>query len=110
MRTTRIALAAVALVVTLSLGVITPDSVATLSSRIIVSAFAFSFAFALVTILAAIPSPADPRETPRRLREDSEEDKERGVEEPIDVYTNPTVIGRKPSETQEPRQRESWGD
>jgi len=96
--------------VTLSLGAITPSSVATLSSRIIAFAFAFSFAFTLVTILAAIPSPADPREERSRSREDSADDEERRVEEPIDLYANPTAINRIPSEPQERRQRESWGD
>ena len=110
MNPTRIVLAIVALIVTLSLGAVTPSSVATLSSRIIAFAFAFSFAFTLVSILAAIPSPADPREGRSRNREDSADDEERRVKEPIDIYANPTATGRIPSEPQEPRQRESWGD
>ena len=110
MKSSRIFLAIFALAVTISLGLITPGSAASLFSGVIVFSFAFSLAFALVSILAAIPSPADPREEHRRTFGGSSEADESMVEESIDMYTNPTRFAQNPAKPQDPRQGEGWGN
>ena len=71
-KTVRILVLIVALGAMLALGATTPDARATAFSRLVVSAFTLSLAIALVTTLALIPSPWDPREHRRRVLEGAE--------------------------------------
>lgn len=66
-KTFRYAVLAVTIAAVIALGMTTPTARATFASRIIVFAFSFSLAVAMVTIIALIPSPADPRERLRQI-------------------------------------------
>jgi hypothetical protein len=66
-RAVRILVLVVALIVMIALGITTPSARATLSSRLIVFAFCFTLAIVMVTTIALIPSPPDPRELRHRI-------------------------------------------
>ena len=63
----RILVLILALVVMLALGLTTPSAQATGLSRLVVSAFTLSLGIVLVTVIALMPSPMDPRERVRRV-------------------------------------------
>ena len=63
----RILVLVVALIAMIALGITTPSARATLSSRLIVFAFCFTLAIVMVTTIALIPSPPDPREFRHRI-------------------------------------------
>ena len=63
----RILVLILALAAMLALGSITPGARATAMSRLVVSAFTLSLGIVLVTTIALIPSPMDPRERLRRV-------------------------------------------
>ena len=66
-RAVRIMVLVVALIAMIALGITTPSARATLSSRLIVFAFCFTLAIVMVTTIALIPSPPDPRELRHRI-------------------------------------------
>ena len=79
MKKTRFLLTAFSLSLTAGLGATSPGPVFTAVDRAIVAVFVFSLAFALVTTLALIPSPRDPRRDRRRGDEPQREALEQGA-------------------------------
>jgi hypothetical protein len=76
----RILVLVVALIAMIALGITTPNARATLSSRLIVFAFCFTLAIAMVTTIALIPSPPDPRELRRRIFDSTKDDLEENAD------------------------------
>ena len=73
----RILVLVVALIAMIALGITTPSARATLSSRLIVFAFCFTLAIVMVTTIALIPSPPDPRELRHRIFGSTKDDLDR---------------------------------
>ena len=77
----RILVLVVALIAMIALGITTPSARATLSSRLIVFAFCFTLAIVMVTTIALIPSPPDPRELRHRIFGSTKDDLEENADD-----------------------------
>ena len=80
-RAVRILVLVVALIAMIALGITTPSARATLSSRLIVFAFCFTLAIVMVTTIALIPSPPDPRELRHRIFGSTNDDLEENADD-----------------------------
>ena len=79
-RAVRILVLVVALIAMIAPGT-TPSARATLSSRLIVFAFCFTLAIVMVTTIALIPSPPDPRELRHRIFGSTKDDLEENADD-----------------------------
>ena len=94
----RILVLILALVAMLALGITTPSARATGLSRLVVSAFTLSLGIVLVTTLALIPSPMDPRERVRRAFLGIERDNRNDEAEAASQGQSPGGTDRAPPE------------
>ncbi len=88
---------------TVGFGLLTPAASPTAASRFILAGCTFSLMFALVTIIALIPAPPDPRRLfLRRLRGPTLEDK---PESSLEERQSQALLSRALSEVEDPRHR-----
>ena len=80
-RAVRIMVLVVALIAMIAPGITSPSAQATLSSRLIVFAFCFTLAIVMVTTIALIPSPPDPRELRHRIFGSTKDDLEENADD-----------------------------